>query len=467
MNKEKREIVEKVLENFDFKTHFENDCFIYWTKGEYVLNNKYVDRKSFEDIKEKIIKNNIKNELYSNSFSFETFLRYSKKYNAIEFYQRSIEIKYIKKNINKWIIIKKTKKIFKINHKNYVLINGNRWLSLKNFFKFSHSNSYITKDLSIFLLKKMLGDINWINDSLYSINISNKNSRGAKSLKEAVEKECNSKPSKRIEKFLDNKINEIIKLYKLIEKNDIHKLTNFLKNNIEIINNIINKNYQYKNSFELLFLYFLSKDVRFKENKSILIDYLNMCFVSGIKINLDISSYKTIKQKHDELSNEILRKTKNRKKLRVSKVFPKLKSTKKIKIEQIRSIERLNKESEILNHCVHTYVDRINSGFCSIYSLLFKNKRYTLQIECNKIDNDNFIFLATQLKGKRNCNAPIQLKKVIEDIFKKNNIILKKTINFDSIILHETKTSNKEVDNNINPLEIALEEDVVFDELPF
>jgi hypothetical protein len=156
----------------------------------------------------------------------------------------------------------------------------------------------------------------------------------------------------------------------------------------------------------------------------------------GKKINLKISSYKTIKRNHDEISALILEKSRDKRRLKISKVYPKIESVSDIKVEMIRSASRLNMESEMLHHCVHSYVSDINSGRCAIYSILHNEERYTLEItavklpKVNEKDEDIYELKATQLRGLYNCIPPTSIEGSLMKLCDENNIIFDKEIKF-------------------------------------
>lgn len=280
----------------------------------------------------------------------------------------------------------------------------------------------------------------WINDVDETILISNKNSRRANSIFEAIELECGAPPAKFLYKFFNNEKNYLIKLYKLIEPNKISDIITFINNNKATITKIISTAYHDKVNM-LLFCYFLSKDNRC--DKTILLDYFKMAFDSGVKINVKISSYSTLKRNHDELNRENLLKLSSKgQRLKVSKDFPNIKSINKLDVEKIKTVQRLNQESIELHHCVHTYKQQINMGDSAIYRLTFESNPYTLQVRATKIkkNNEKLSFeeavegkikedeyitelKLNQLKGKYNSNPPESIKPFLHTICINNNIV--------------------------------------------
>lgn len=372
-------------------------------------------------------------------YNHQRILRYSKTYDNIELYDFDTNIKSShKNNSNRIMVFSKRRKLLSINTKNYVLFNGNRYLSLKNWCGFHLRESYKEPFVKL-LMKAMLGGKEWVMDlspkDFYLI--TNKNSRKANSLEEAIELECGARPAKMLLKKFET--HSVIGLYNLIDPNKIHDITNFLKRNRDSVTKLMEGNYEEEHRL-LLYYYFLTKDNRCE--KHIVIDYLKMLQEEGKKVNLNISSYKTLKRNHDTLSAKILqrnmKKTKKRR-LKVSKMYPEIKSLPDMKVEKIKSIKRLDEESAILHHCVHGYDSRINKGECCIYSLVHNNQRYTLQINASKVLEDTdthtnvpkkteygefvYEFKMVQLKGKYNCDAPETIKKSLDLMCDNHNII--------------------------------------------
>jgi len=470
MREDRRELLDEMLKNFKGHRHFETDKFLYWTKDDYCYNDKKVSREEFEHIKnyavkhgtlpfisiEEKIKNirdeNKSNNQYSthhdlvntNTYSRQKMIRYSKEYENIDVYDYDIEVRSpFRSNIERVVVIAKKKKIFSVNDKNYVLINGNRWLSLKNWtgLKGRDVSGIITNKVAVMLLNMMLGGKEWVSKFEEPIPyfISNKHSRKANSLDEAISLECGMTPPKIIKRALKNDINDIINFYNIIDVNKIPYIINFIKRNHKNLSSLLEAE-GYPRVDSLLYYFFLSKDNRCE--KYIFHDYIRMIRKEGQKINLNISSYKSIRRNHDKISADILSKNKDNRRLKVSKVYPKIKSIPGLEVEMIRKSDRLNEESEILHHCVHGYKEKINRGECAIYSLVHEGERYTLQISSEKAYDEMSVprraasedyvneLKITQLKGKYNCNAPKSLKIELEKLCEQYDIKLSSSIWF-------------------------------------
>lgn len=251
--------------------------------------------------------------------------------------------------------------------------------------------------------------------------------------------ECGAKPAKIIKKAFSDDINSILNLYSLIEPNNIHDITNFLKKNWSELKGFLGRNHR-RNM--LLFCYFLSKDNRCESQ--ILDDYFKMLSENGKKVNLKITSYSTLKRNHDELSRQMLLKTSGKGgRLNVAKVYPNITSTPNLQVEKIKTVKRLNKDSAVLHHCVHTYKGAINKGECAIYSLFYDGNTYTLQLNAQKKKKSgeplnfneaiegkfkedeeyDFEFKICQLRGKYNCSPPESMKAVLDKMCEENNLL--------------------------------------------
>lgn len=469
MRQDRKDIIEEFLKTFKFDRNFETDKFIYWIKESYSYDGQSMNRDEFQCVKDYAIKygtlpfltlkekeeenstesdehisyNRMNRNTRTNTHSRQQILRYSKSYGNVEFYSFDQEVRATTRNDSgRILVMSKKRKLFSINDKNYVLINGNRWLSLKNVSGFINRNVEIRGRFGLMLLNMMLGgDKNWIlnledkadkSGMEQSYNISNKSSRVSGSLDEAVAFECGTVPPKIIMKYFNDNVNEVINLYNLIEHNKVHYLTNFIKKNIEILKKLSKSGTGYSKSTNLLFYYFASRDNRC--DISTFADYIRMLQQEGGKINLNISSYVTIKSKHDEISRVILEKNRDKRKLRVSNVYPKIESIPGIEVELIKSADRLNFESEMLHHCVHGYKQSINNGSCAIYSLVHDGERYTLEVRAKKLETpeqsedekseDKYELKINQLRGKYNCNPPTSMKEHLERMCENNELIL-------------------------------------------
>lgn len=471
MQREKEDILKEIFSHRTPVKHFETETNIYWVLfTEYIYDYKKVSEEKFEEIKQYVLKNKTtpaaeyKRKKYPNkhleelksssNYDFysnlgkeyeyikstkkeEVILRYSKNYDSLDLYTVSQEIRCpMARKDKKMLVLTKTDRHFLINKNNFTRFNSpskTQWLSLKNVNRFN-SNFYgligpeAIKLLIFNTIKKGWVKNLDINKPYY---LSNKIARNSNSFDEAVFNACGTKPSKNIIKFFEGDINNVIGLYSLLDSSQIHYLTNFAKNNLEKIHSLTSGNYKF-----FLFYYFLVKDNRLEYR--LFNDYLNMLIQSGEKINLKISSSSTISKKHDELSKKILFNL-NKKdcKLGVKRIFPEIKSFQNFEVEKIKSLSRLNYESEIQHHCVHSYSEKIKRGSCAIYSIIFEDNRYTLEINKRKNGNKDFELYLAQLKGKFNSSAPNNIEPYLKKICEKYNI------KFENLYFQNKKNSYK------------------------
>lgn len=457
MRKETQEIINLMLNKFGECRSFETEHFIYWVKNEcYYYDNNTVSRDEFTYIKQyaayngtlpsierkrKKLTSEEKESVFASihgshpevntgTYSNEKMLRYSKTFDSLEYYQYDINVRAsaMPGRTSRVLVMPRKTSIFSINNKGCVRIYGNRWLSLKNISRFNCLySSELGDDVIKILLKSMIGKDWALNlDNNESILISNKNARKADSLEHAIELECGAKPAKIIKKAFGDDINSILNLYSLIEVNNIHYITNFLKKNWSELKVILGRNHR-RNM--LLFCYFLSKDNRCESQ--ILDDYFKMLSENGKKVNLKIKSYSTLKRNHDELSRQMLLKTSGKGgRLNVAKVYPDITSMPNLQVEKIKTVKRLNQESAVLHHCVHNYKNAINRGECAIYSLFYDGSTYTLELGTEtkfKIGVDDFVeeyeFKINQLRGKYNCSPPETMKAVLDKMCEENNLL--------------------------------------------
>ena len=171
----------------------------------------------------------------------------------------------------------------------------------------------------------------------------------------------------------------------------------------------------------LLFLtsyYALKLNIKDKNSKLIIKDYLNMCMSVKKKINLSYKSFKRLQKEHDILMRDsYMRHTsniqipKNTKFKKLRKILP------EDEFEWIKSKKRLIQETLIQDHCVWSYADLINSDKCAIYSFIYKddNKRYTIEFRENKSK-----FYIVQVQGHSNKLHTEEQRKYIQDILYKH-----------------------------------------------
>lgn len=209
-----------------------------------------------------------------------------------------------------------------------------------------------------------------------------------------------------------------IKFLPKIKDNEKQKIWNWNVEN-ELINYVSKTGTQKEKNTQLYKEYLLENVTGLKkatetsfDMQAILRDMTRMACQTDKYLNLGIKSVNGIIRKHDELVPRYVAITgKGELKFPKNNKFKNLKLPKKY--ELIKSSKRLKEEGIIQKHCVFSYLDRINQGTCVIYSTLYKDKRYTLEIRAKKQGKKYKYYLA-QIQGYRNT-TPIP-NKLIEEI---------------------------------------------------
>lgn len=136
----------------------------------------------------------------------------------------------------------------------------------------------------------------------------------------------------------------------------------------------------------------------------------------GKKLSLTVRSKIRIEDEHQKMSREISRKELSP--IKVAKNYLKMYKAWPIpNSELITTRERLREESDIQQHCVATYGNQINSGSCAIISILYNEKRYTLQVARVTVGKNLYDYRNAQLRGYRNEDAPKELHDLIDKFF--------------------------------------------------
>lgn len=210
-----------------------------------------------------------------------------------------------------------------------------------------------------------------------------------------------------------------IKIKKYIPKEYFFEVIKFLDDNIKIFE------FEDKKIDKSFIITLLSefwrnknlKNINKNYDKIIVYDYIKMMIDKKEKINLNIKSFKRIKQEHDRiaLENEIYYAPN----LKISKgnQFLKLKLPKEIK--RLSTKQEIIEEGVLNRNCVASYIREINKQICMIYSLRQDDKRYTIEIRQNKNG-----FYLRQIKGFANSEAPKEIIEFVKNEIEINNVNL-------------------------------------------
>lgn len=122
------------------------------------------------------------------------------------------------------------------------------------------------------------------------------------------------------------------------------------------------------------------------------------------KMSLKVTSKSRIEDEHRKMTKEIM--IKGIKEVKVHEKYKTLFQDSDLSFELIQDKTRLLQESLLLDHCVASYGNQINSGSCAIFSFKWEEKSYTLQV--------NHEFHNVQFRGHRNCDAPLELSNKVD-----------------------------------------------------
>lgn len=459
----------------------DNFGFLNFTKDKSVnitIEGKDYDLNSFEGIASLVVNVKKLDEISKilNNFNLgktEYFLRYSKKYNKLEYFCNVSSLNVIrKKNI---CLVKHQKyKLFYVNEKNYVLFYLNnrtpRYISNKNaaFLKpsFVNYNYFNNKSigsfqdyedylfnlnrilLSIHQKSRVFNEYNFLKSVTDLKYIPNKLMLNINSFDELLNKITKNKP---VPKILLDKFNkcQLIYLFDIIEFDEVDKIIKFIYETIDIYEEIdrqkriqksLHKNINtdvFNNRIHDIIFDYLSVKFGFivpdknqkqfkiitRQDNHILHDYIRMCEMLRKKINLKIKSFKRLVQEHDDLSLKI--SINQIPEIKPNKNYPKIDSVINFEIEKIIDKKRLVLESKVQKHCVKTYHENINRGLCCIYSFLDKrdHQRYTLEIQRKYTSSNDLVFILNQIRGKFNKLPSPEILSEINIILKKYNIL--------------------------------------------
>lgn len=130
------------------------------------------------------------------------------------------------------------------------------------------------------------------------------------------------------------------------------------------------------------------------------------------KVKIGISE-RRVRELHNEYSKEYVLKISSKVKLRVFKVYRKLKVS---NLTLLDTTEKVISEGQRQHHCVGSYTKKISSGKCAIYTLIDKDKEWDYTVEIEYKDNK---YHAVQVKGVNNSDP----KQDAINYLEANNII--------------------------------------------
>ena len=152
---------------------------------------------------------------------------------------------------------------------------------------------------------------------------------------------------------------------------------------------------------------------------SIFYDTVKMAKILNKKVNCSWS-VKRLNEEHNNWSKEItdIVFTEGDRLMNVGDIFIKFGNASDFKL--LMTTKEMNIEGRKNNHCVATYVTRVDNGNCGIYSI----DGYTLELSTKWVNNHTTLALAiVQFRGYKNCDAPKELYDIVkEKLFKFNGV---------------------------------------------
>jgi hypothetical protein len=144
---------------------------------------------------------------------------------------------------------------------------------------------------------------------------------------------------------------------------------------------------------------------------SIFYDTLKMAKILNRKINCSWS-VRRLKEEHDNWSKEItdIVFTEGDRNLNLSDIYIKFAEFSGFKL--LQTTKEMNIEGRKQSHCVATYVSKVDSGSCGIYSI----KDYTLELVREWVNTyTQQVLVISQFRGYKNCEAPEELVNIVKD----------------------------------------------------
>ena len=250
---------------------------------------------------------------------------------------------------------------------------------------------------------KILCNLPWLPSNLYDVTyrgLVNTNSPI-----EAIEKQYGVK----IPKIIQNTFlrQEMVTMCRLFDEKDFNKIC-------QILNNV-------KESEKSVTTVATLDDVMVKiwipgsgqatywNDLSLVRDYIVECYRLKIKPSMKMKSRARLETEHRRTTALLM--AQGIPEIKPFDCYKDLLAELPYKHEFITKKKRLIQESVEQSHCVASYAHKINSGACGIYSILYDNKKWTLEL-----NKSNKGFMIAQCKGLRNQSAPIELIEVISKL---------------------------------------------------
>lgn len=137
-------------------------------------------------------------------------------------------------------------------------------------------------------------------------------------------------------------------------------------------------------------------------------DWMKELYVLGKKTNLSITSEKRIREEHTRNSRIVT--LMGVKAIKTADIYKQIMNEFPIpEAELIDHKDRLLQEGIEQDHCVVTYADSINKGNCAIISMMYNDKRYTMEVKYTNKSK----FIVSQIQSKQNQGRPKELADIM------------------------------------------------------
>ncbi|MBD5469132.1 MAG: hypothetical protein HDR21_13400 [Lachnospiraceae bacterium] len=144
-----------------------------------------------------------------------------------------------------------------------------------------------------------------------------------------------------------------------------------------------------------------------KDVKHVVEDYIDLCHRTKTKINLKHKSAKKLKEEHDNLFYEYTKKDVPLIQIPRNTKFKALDRMLPIGFEKIKSRKRIILEGMNMHHCVALYAQKINRDKCAIYSLVYKDRRYTIEFGMTGRELVKYEIRQIQSMCNRGCSKEV------------------------------------------------------------
>lgn len=210
--------------------------------------------------------------------------------------------------------------------------------------------------------------------------------------------------------FLSRKLNE--NEFKAIE----NSIGTILNGNAELAQRAFTRNFVKAFLNEYIKIRIFGNSAISDEEYGILKDYFRLRENLNEEYNLNMKSFRRLKEEHDRLihlQNSL--NSENREiKFKRNNPFVKFRCPKGMRF--LATAKEIADEGRIQRNCVATYISSVASGNCGIYSLTINKKRYTIRLRMN-----NKRYYLDEIRGFANVSAEDEVVDYVEKAIEENN----------------------------------------------